>query len=382
MDIRFKKTYLNRVRSRYWNSTKTEKSEILDEFCCVCAYERKHAIRLLRSLTEPASGRKRGAKPKYSNEVRQHLVVLWANMNMCSKKMHAALPVWLEFYKASDAAKKELLQMSPATIDRILKPFRETALKKGLTATQKSFFKTKIPIKVLDEIVQVPGFIEADTVAHCGSSLMGEYINSITMTDLCSGWTINRAAWTKSAEVICRQIAIAEELSPFPWIGFASDNGSEFINATVLDYLTLREAPLKFVRRRAYKKNDNAHVEQKNWTHVRELFGYERFDDPDLTNLINQIYTAYWNPLWNYFTPVMKLKEKVRIGGRIKKKYDEPQTPYQRLMASPYLSEEQKQKLYDDFKCKNPFYLKEELEKRLKEFMNLVDAGKRNKKVS
>jgi hypothetical protein len=222
----------------------------------------------------------------------------------------------------------------------------------------------------------MPGYMEADTVAHCGSSLAGEFGNSLTMTDLCSGWTENRATWTKLAEKIVPQFKDIEDRLPFTLIGLATDNGSEFLNDKVLEYLKNRQAPVNMVRRRPYKKNDNAHVEQKNWTHVRQLFGYDRIEDPILIPLMNEIYRAYWNPLQNFFTPVLKLKTKERIGGHIKKIYDEPKSPYRRLLDSPYVPEDEKAKLKDAFSLKNPIYLKKELDKKLKDFFKLADEIK------
>ena len=161
-----------------------------------------------------------------------------------------------------------------------------------------------------------------------------------------------------------------------------SDNGSEFLNHDLHFYLRKRENPVEFVRRRPYKKNDNAHVEQKNFTHVRSLFGYSRFEDPELVVRMNEIYQAYWNPLWNYFTPCLKLKSKTRIGGRIKKEYDIPRTPAQRLLDYPGLTSWQASYLKDQLRGRNPFWLKQQLDKKLKEFFQLVEEKKATSKVA
>lgn len=158
--------------------------------------------------------------------------------------------------------------------------------------------------------------------------------------------------------------------------------GTEFLNEDLQAYLSKRSKPIEFVRRRPYKKNDNAHVEQKNFTHVRSLFGYERFDDPELVILMNEIYQAYWNPLWNYFTPCLKLKSKERIGGRVKKIYDEPKTPAQRLIEYPELPTAQVTYLKEQLRGRNPFWLKEQLDKKLKEFWQLVEKKKATSKVA
>lgn len=174
-----------------------------------------------------------------------------------------------------------------------------------------------------------------------------------------------------------KRIAQVEKELPFPVKGFACDNGTEFLNERLYEHWTKRENPVDFVRRRPYQKNDSAHVEQKNYTHVRELFGYERFDHGELVPLMNEIYQQYWNPLWNYFTPVMKLKSKERVGAKIVKKYDEPKTPYQRLLLSPDLSQEDKDRLKQRMAGLNPFHLKKQLDAKLKIFFNLVDHFKR-----
>lgn len=382
MPIELRRAYLEEIRFRYRNSTKKAKGKILDEFCQVCGYTRKHAIKVLKGQLNPRV-RRPGPKSKYQQEeVLRALKELWDLMSrMCSKKMVVAFDDWLPFYQAKNEVKLLLKDMSASTIDRLLRPHRNPILR-GKSTTRQSLIKSRIPLKLLDGDITMPGYIEADTVAHCGSSAAGEFANSLTMTDLCSGWTENRAIWTKTAEKILPLIKDVENRLPFALIGMATDNGNEFLNEDVMDYLQKREAPVNMVRRRPYKKNDNAHVEQKNWTHVRQLFGYDRVEDPALVPLMNEIYRAYWNPLQNYFTPVLKLTSKERIGGRVKKKYDEPKTPYKRLMESSYVPEKEKAALRDNYRTKNPIYLKKEMEKKLKEFFNLVDEIKRKNRLT
>jgi hypothetical protein len=252
--------------------------------------------------------------------------------------------------------------------------------RRGRSSTEPSLIKNKIPIELLDHEVKEPGFIEADTVAHCGVSLAGEFINTITMTDIYSGWTENRAMWKKESQTVLDAIRSIEMALPFEVRGFASDNGNEFLNHDLHSYFFDRKNRVHFVRRRPYQKNDNAHVEQKNWTHVRELFGYERFEALGEVDRMNEIYERLWNPLWNYFTPVMKLKSKTRAGGKIIKVYDEIKTPYQRLIDSGVLKDWQVATLQENLKRLNPFTLKKELDNKLKWFMRLVEI--RNKSGS
>ena len=384
MTTEMRRIYLETIRTRYRKSTRKEKTQILNEFCNVCGYERKYAIRILWGQVEPRSQRP-GPKRTYSHQVIPHLIYFWNAMNRCcSKKMKAALPLWMPFYreKIDPGVKEQLLKMSSATIDRRLRQYRESNEVKGLSATRSAWVKSKIPLKLLDHEIKMPGFIESDTVAHCGSSLSGEFINTLTMTDLYSGWTENRALLTKTSDQMIEQVKDIERRLPFAMKGFASDNGSEFLNQDLHFYLRQRQEPVEFVRRRPYKKNDNAHVEQKNFTHVRSLFGYERFEDRELVQIMNEIYRAYWNPLWNYFTPCLKLKSKTRIGGQVKKVYDEPKTPVQRLIDAPGMKSWQISYLKEQLRAKNPFWLKQQLDLKLKEFFKLVEQKKAASKVA
>lgn len=382
MTIKHRRAYLEAIRERYQNAPKKQKTIILDEFTQTCRYSRKYAIRILNGQVEPRRY-KPGPKPTYGDAVVKHLVVLWEAMGeKCSKKIKAAMPLWLDFYKEADEELKKLLRsMSAATMDRLLKPYREQPeRRRGLCGTI-SAVKSKIPIKLLDAEVKTPGYLEADTVAHCGDTIAGKYTHSVTMTDLYSGWTENRAIWTKEAEQVMGQIEGTEQHLPFEVLGFACDNGTEFLNDKLYQFWTHRIKPVDFVRRRPYKKNDNAHVEQKNFTHVRELFGYERLDMPEAVSLMNEIYRVYWNPLWNYFTPAMKLKSKTRVGAKIIKRYDEPKTPYQRLIDSDHLTTAQKKRLKETIRTKNPFFLKRELDKKLKQFHQMIDQHKKTTQV-
>jgi hypothetical protein len=301
---------------------------------------------------------------------------------MCAKKMVVALPLWLPFYKAIDAEiKKLLLVISASTIDRLLRPYKEQ-WRRGLSTTQASALKSRIPIQLLDHNVNEPGFTEADTVSHCGESADGKFASTLTVTDLFSGWTENRATMTKKADVIVEQMKRVRSVLPFELLGLATDNGVEFLNEEMLAYAKQQPNGFMFVRRRAYKKNDNAHVEQKNFTHVRELFGYERVDEMQIVLLMNEIYQAYWNPLWNYFTPMMKLVKKERVRSKIKKTYDDPKTPYQRLLECERLTMQEKRKLKEAYAAKNPFLLKQELDRKLKIFHQLVEQKKRERKLT
>jgi hypothetical protein len=382
MPIELKRAYLTEIRERYKKSPKKKKTAILNEFCITCRYTRKYAIRILRGSTEPRIKKRCGAKPKY-DAIRAHLKSLWEQMGkMCSKKMKAAFPLWLPFYKqATTEEKLLLLKISPSTMDRYLEAYRGENKARGLSTTI-PVLKHQIPIKLIDSEIHQPGYIESDTVSHCGDNAAGSFASSLTMTDLFSGWTANAATWTKQAIPVVEKIKETENELPFALLGFASDNGNEFINEELASYFKDRAPSVDFVRRRPGRKNDNAHVEQKNFTHVRNLFGYDRFDDPSLVPLMNEIYRLYWNPLWNYFTPVMKLKEKKRIGSKVVKKWDDPKTPCQRLIDSDKIPQQTMNHLRQTLKAKNPFFLRRELEKKLKQFWAAVEEVKRKRNAN
>jgi hypothetical protein len=382
MSNEIKRILLQKLKLRYLKGTRKQKALILDEFCLTTELSRKHAIRLLNG--EIKSHRNHpGPKYRYGDEVRKHVVILWEAMGrICSKKMARALQRWLPFYEEANPEVRLLLeQISSSTIDRILHKHRDL-VNKGLSTTSPSLLKNKIPIKLLDSSIIEPGYIEADTVAHCGTSMAGEFINTLTMTDIFSGWTEVRAVWSKRSEEVLNAVKTIEMILPFKIKGFASDNGNEFLNNDLWTYFDNRKDKVQFVRRRPYKKNDNAHVEQKNWTHVRQLLGYDRLDQNWDVEYINDMYQNYWLTLWNFFTPVMKLKSKTRIGGRIVKIHDEPKTPFERLLDSEKLSQEEKQALLARAEHLNPFKLKAELDKKLKWYFRIVDIRKKQSKAA
>jgi hypothetical protein len=366
-----KREYLLAIWDRYQRVGRRFKSKILDEFCAVCGYTRKYAIGLLQH--QPRRRRKKPGPPRqYGPLVLAPLKVLWlACEQLCSKRLKVALPLWLPFYEQAHGAlaepvRKKLLQMSAATIDRLLKPERARYRGKGLCGTRPGgLLKHQIPIRTDNDDVDQPGYLEADTVAHCGNSLSGDFIWSVTFTDIYSQWTENRAVWNKGAAGVLQQVKEVEAALGFELRGFDVDNGSEFLAFHLWRYLLDRPRPVPLTRSRPYRKNDQAHVEQKNWTHVRQLLGYQRLEHPELVPLINELYRT-WGWLHNFFCPNLKLRSKIRQGGKIIRKYNPPKTPYQRLIESQHLSQEQKQKLRNQFQQLNPLQLKKRIEQQLK----------------
>jgi hypothetical protein len=375
-----RQAYLKAIRARYQRASKKSKTGILDEFCAVCGYHRKYAIRLLNQRRRTQRRRRPGRKPIYpSPELLCALKRLWfACDQMCSKKLKAAIPLWLPFYETTyepltTDTQNKLLSISAATIDRLLSPVRLKHGRKGLSGTKPgSLLKNQIPIRTHYWDVSQPGFMEADTVAHCGNSLAGDFIWSLTMTDIHTTWTENRATWSKGAQGVLAQIQDIEAKLPFTLQGFDCDNGSEFLNHHLVRYFTEHPKVVSFTRSRPYKKNDNAHVEQKNWSHVRQLFGYDRFDDPRLLPLMNDLYTNEWSLYQNHFCPSMKLLEKQRINSKYRKKYDVPKTPYQRVMASAQVPDKAKERLNTVHQSLNPFILKQNIERKLRVIFQYV----------
>jgi len=379
--------YLRQLKTRYFQADRKGKSQILNEFCETSGMHRKHAIRLF-TRTPLGFRNKRTGRPKDYDPKRllEPLKAIWfATDQMCGKRLKAAMPLWLPYYEQMNTldqdVKTQLLTMSERTIDRLLRPIRNHYPKRMCGTKPGSLLKQHIPIKTNQWNETMPGYLEADTVAHCGTSLLGSFVWSITLTDIFSGWTENAAVWNKGAHGVLTQLQHMEKRLPFTMLGFDCDNGSEFLNYHLLAYFQHRKSPVQFSRSRPYHKGDNAHVEQKNWTHVRQLFGYYRLENPELVSLMNDLYQNEWSLLHNYFYPAMKLQDKVRIQSKIKKHYDKPQTPYQRLMASTHISELQKIKLKQTFESLNPFALQESIQRKLKHIFSLVDLKLRGRRT-
>lgn len=295
-----KREYLAAIVKRYVGAGRRYKQKILDEFCEICGYHRKHAIRLLNRRQDRPK-RKPGRPSKYGKAERRVLEVIWLASNRpCSKRLKAALAIWLPHYERQEGAlpasvRQKLLGISARSLDRLMKPVRRQHGIRGRCGTRPgSLLKQQIPIKTEHANVHAPGVMEADTVAHCGQSLDGSFVWSLTLTDLFSGWTAQRAVWNKGYEGVRAAIEDMEGSLPFRLTGFHSDNGGEFLNHHLIRYFSERDLPVDFSRGRPYHKNDTAHVEQKNYTHVRLLLGYSRIETPVLIPAINELYRS-WN---------------------------------------------------------------------------------------
>ena len=385
MSPRSKREYVDAVHRRYKSASRSERTIILNELCATCGYNRKYAIRLLRGFkrfTKPKP-RKRGKPAVYQkDDILVPLRRIWLEANLpCSKRLRAILPLWLPGYgqhfgQLSEEVTNALLSISPATIDRLLKPVRIQYKKRGRSTTKPgTLLRNQIPILTNQWNESRPGFLEADTVAHCGESLSGMFAYTIDTVDIATTWTEQRATWGKGETCVLKQIENIEKALPFPLLGFDSDNGSEFLNRTLFKHFTKRKHPVQFTRSRAYHKDDNAHVEQKNWTHVRQWLGYQRLDNPLTVPLLNDLYRREWRTFHNFFCPSVKLLDKQRVGSKTIKRYDSPKTPYQRVLESPHIPQETKNAMTKYLETLNPFLLKKTIEEKLKKISSLYPSG-------
>ena len=374
------KEYLIAIYKRYQAAPRQMKSAMLNEAHYVTGLSPRQLRRQLGASMEALQKKKGSGRPRRypREELIPHIRFLWNQMERISpRRMKSALEDdWLKYYLCEPQIKYWLSNISVSTLARLLREIRRSFTpSKGLTSTCPArYMKNKIPINTLNHRADRPGYTQTDTVAHCGNAIAGIYAHSITLTDLDSTWTVNSAIYGKNGRNVRDQFVEIRRKLPFDIFALNSDSGSEFLNTHMLEF-TKSGKRIHFTRSRPYHKNDNAYVEEKNFTHVRELFGYERIDDPNLVPLMNEIY-AIWNPLQNYFLPTFKLKEKYRVGSKIVKKYDRPKTPYQRLMNSIYLTTEQKLRLKQNKSALNPFHLKADLEAKLARFFQLLKQSK------
>ena len=344
-----RREYFQAIAQRYQHATRQVKSRILDEFCTICRYHRKYVITKLIATVRPPrpTRRKKPGRPsRYQRpEIQLPLQRIWQTAHYpCSKRLKAILPLWLTPYQQTFghlavAVCQALRTLSPATIDRLLRAVRVTSVRHALAATKPGrLLRHQLPIGTHQWDESRPGFLEADTVAHCGTSLAGEFAYTLDITDLATGWTEQRAVWGKGETAVLAQLQSIEAALPFPLRGFDCDNGSEFLNWHLVRHFQDRRSPVQFTRSRAYHKDDNAHIEQKNWTHVRQWLGHQRFEKPELVELLNDLYTSKWRLLHNFFLPSVKLLAKRRVGSKIVKVHDVAKTPYHRVLESPHVS--------------------------------------------
>ena len=364
-----RKELISAIKLRYLKAGKTEKGGILDEFCRNAGYARKYAILLLAAKTDnnrvAQIGRKQ-RQDKYCSEIMAAVVKIWELLDFpCGQRLQPMLSVMYEVLirckemTFKETVRKGLSTISAKTLDRRLsreRQIRRLNKNRGLTC-RGNLLKSSIPIRITDWDTNRLGFMEIDTVAHNGGDPAGQFIFTLDLTEIFSGWTEQEAVMGKGETGVLKALKNIRKGLPFNLLGIDGDNGGEIINYQMLKYCT--EEKLIYTRSRPDRKNDNAYIEQKNRTHVRQLVGYGRYDTELQLKLLNELYHQEYRLFTNFFRPVMKIKSKEKINNSLcRKKYDVAQTPYQRLLNCEQLPQEQKDKLTKLYLSLNPVQLK------------------------
>ena len=366
-----KRELVGTLRPRYLKGSRADKERILDELVATVGYHRKYAIRVLNHEPPKRSKAQRISRRKYGAEVEFALRKVWRVANCIAAKR--LVPNLKEFVEALERfgeirfegnTRELLLDISPATADRLLRRARQVEGQHHGKSTTKpgTLLKHSIPVRTFADWQDAkPGFAELDLVAHCGESPHGEYVNTLNSVDVATRWTEPVAIVNRSQAAVSAALVTIRQRLPFNLLGIDSDNGSEFINANLKRYC--EQEQITFTRSRPYKKNDQAYVEQKNWTGVRQFVGYSRYEGQRACDHLSRLYTPLRLYL-NYFQPVMVLIEKVRDGAKVKKRYDQAKTPYQRVLESAEGSDEIKCRLRQEYLALNPAALLREIEAR------------------
>jgi hypothetical protein len=377
------------LRERHRRCRKGLKGAIISELCELLGVCRKQAIRLLNEseVGRPRKPGKRGRPGKYQDKAfKDALRKIWKMTRYpCGRALKSAIPLWLPAIEEDSGAfspdiSERLLAISSPTIDRILKPFK---VEKGKCFTRSGGFRDEIPIQGNNWDIGIPGYMETDTAVMCGGSLLGEFVNTLTMVDIATIWTETRTVFGKGSNAVFDAIRDVEHFLPFAILGYDADNGGEVLNRHLYEYFYTERLnkglpPVYVTRSRAYHKNDNAHVEQRNDTMVRKFLGYERMEYRDLVPLLNHYYAEVVCPLVNHFMPSFKLVDKVKVKSRTRRIYNAPMTPYQRLMDSDYLSKNQKLRLQLIHESLNPVTLSREevrIRKLIDDCLRSLKAG-------
>jgi len=376
--------YIPRVRNRYERMRgKRARGRVLDEFCAVSGWERKYALKVLRGKRRSGRGPGRGGAPKrYEAGVVEVLSHCWREMEQpCGKRMAGMLPLWVRHLgEVEETVREKVLEVSAATIDRLLAGVKMRAgRKKPLVPRSDAAIKALVTIRAERWNTREVGWTEVDTVAHCGGDMGGSFIWSLTSVEIYSGWTEVRAVWNRGQAATWEGLVAIEQAQPFFLRGIDSDGGGEFLNHHLYGYL--KERGIQQTRSRPYRKNDQAHVEQKNYTHVRQLLGYERLGAPALLAPLNQL-LELWSLWKNLYCTTMEQLSATREGGKQKRQHvKRPQTPAQRLLASGQLNESQGRQIEEHLETTNPFAMKFRIEQLLgqiwKKRSRLLEVGDR-----
>jgi hypothetical protein len=372
------KEYTEAIRQRYRKGSRVEKGKILDEFAKTAGLHRKSVIRILHRPVARGSG-KRGRPPAYGARVVEMLRVVWeASDRLCSKRLQPFVPELVRILRRcgerglSAEVEAEFCQMSAATMDRRLRPWKQHGGRRSLsTTTPGKLLRNSIPIRTFaDWHEDRPGFAEVDLVAHCGESTDGFYLNTLMAVDVATGWSEFVGVWGKGEQRVGTAVHQVRQQQPFPLLGLDSDNGSEFINHNLASWCH-REG-ITFTRSRPYKKNDNCFVEQKNGAIVRRIIGYDRYSSRQTLEVLNR---TYYLLRWyiNFLQPVMKLVSKTRHGAKVNRIYDTAQTPYQRILKSGLLTDAKKRELAATYAHLNPTLLLKQINDNVHHLWTLRD---------
>lgn len=374
MSQRTRAEVLNKLRWRYRSAGPEHKAKLLDQAQELLGYHRKAAIRSLRTVPVERGPWIRSGRPLTYEPglLLPWLRPIWAATDYaCGRRLVAMLPEWVPAYEQHERrlpgeVRDKLLAASARTLDRLLEPLRGQGAGRSLTRPG-TLLRQQIPIRGSVWEEAKAGWLEVDTVALCGGSAAGEYVWMLDGVDYATTWVEVRAMWGRGQVGTLAALRDMERSLPFELLGLDSDNGGEFLNYHVLHWLQKRTRPVFMTRSRPFKKDDNAHVEQKNWTHIRQCFGYERHDNPEVVEPMNALVKGAYGQLLNFFHASLKLERKVRTAGRVRRIYDRAQTPLARVLACQEVPPETKRRLAREKACLNPFALKQAVTRSLKE---------------
>jgi hypothetical protein len=388
MNLTSKQQYMDTLRPRYLKASKKEKGQILDEYCRNTGEDRKYAIKKFREKVKTKTREERKPRSEYyDGEVRAALVVMWRIFDhSCGQRLETSLREETDRLRklgelvCSDEVANKLKQITSSTIDKKLAHAKEVeSTKRRYRPTHNFPLKNEVPAKTAAELDRSrPGVVQIDFVENCGSSVAGEYVNSLSVTDIFSGWWEGDAVMGKGQQRALKAIDRARQRCPFNWTEMHPDNGSNIMNYHIFQYG--EDERITLSRSRPYQKNDNCFVEQKNSTHIRQPVGYLRYDTEAERKILSSLYRNELRLYKNFFQPVIKLESKTRVAGKIRKKYDQARTPYARVMESDQISSRQKARWRRRYESLNPAELKRRIERKLALLQKVYDRKKNQRK--